>query len=277
MINENGFFEGRENKRLFYQNWLPDSKPIKAYIIAFHPLATHSDRINIIAEYLTEKGYAIYSFDLRGHWRNIVNIPGHIESMDHLQKDTILFKDMVKGVAGIKKVFLMGLSFGGLIALKYAISHPQTEGVIALSPELDILLEMSVAKKLVKKLSRDLTALVPYDINQKILTKDLKILRVYNTDKRRLIKISLKTYLEREKSMKWTLSNAKNLSCPVLIMQSGDDKLVDKKVVKKFYDSIKTKDKTYREYDGVLHDIWSEKLRTQVFQDLFIWLEKHIK
>ena len=36
MINKNGFFEGRETKKLFYQNWLPDSGIIKAYIIALH-------------------------------------------------------------------------------------------------------------------------------------------------------------------------------------------------------------------------------------------------
>ena len=60
-------------------------------------------------------------------------------------------------------------------------------------------------------------------------------------------------------------------------MQAGDDKLVDKKVTKKFFDSIKTEDKTYRVYDGISHEIWSEKQRAQVFKDLYIWLEKHIK
>jgi alpha-beta hydrolase superfamily lysophospholipase len=277
MKNESGYFEGRETTRLFYQYWLPESEKIKAYLIAFHPLGTHSDRIKIIAEYLTEKGYAIYAFDLRGHWRNIVNIPGHIESMDHLQKDIVLFMDVVREVAGDKKIFLLGLSFGGLIALTYAITHPQTDGVIALSPEIGVLKEISAAKKLAKKIARDPSALVPYEIDQKILTKDLKILKLYNTDKRRLKEISIKTYVDQEKTMKWVKNNAKNLSCSTLIMQAGDDRIVDKKIVKKFYDSVKTEDKTYKEYDGILHEIWSEKQRAQVFQDLFVWLEKHIK
>ena len=277
MKNESDYFEGRETTRLFYQYWLPDSGEIKAYLVAFHPLGAHSDRIKIIAENLTEKGYAIYAFDLRGHWRNIVNIPGHIESMDHLQKDIVLFLDVVKKIAGDKKVFLLGISFGGLIALMYAISHPQTDGVIVLSPELDLITEMSTVKKLVKKLSRDPSALIPYEIDQKILTRDLKILREYNTDKRRLKEITIKTYTDREQSMKWVRSNAKNLTCPVLIMQAGDDKIVDKKAVEKFYNSVKAEDKTYKDFDGLLHEIWTEKQRAHVFQELFIWLEKHFK
>ena len=90
MKNETGFFEGRELKKLFYQYWLPDSGEIKAYIIAFHGWGTHSDRLKTIAEYFTEKRYAIYAFDLRGHRRNAGDLPGHIESMDHIQKDTLL-------------------------------------------------------------------------------------------------------------------------------------------------------------------------------------------
>ena len=69
MINEKGHFEGRETKRLFYQYWLPDSGNIKAYIIALHSWGAHSDRMEVPAEYLTEVGYAIYAFDIRGHWR----------------------------------------------------------------------------------------------------------------------------------------------------------------------------------------------------------------
>ena len=64
MRNETGYFEGREVKRLFDQYWLPEES-VKAYLVIIHDLATHSDRMNNIAEYFTEKGYAIYSFDLR--------------------------------------------------------------------------------------------------------------------------------------------------------------------------------------------------------------------
>jgi len=114
-------------------------------------------------------------------------------------------------------------------------------------------------------------------IEQNILTSDIKILKKHIADKNKINKISWRSAAEIEKSMKWTIENVPNLLCPTLILQAGNDKLVDKETNKKFFDRIKSTDKTYREYDGLLHELWNEKSRLQVFQDMFIWLEKHIK
>lgn len=282
MINQNGFFEGRETKKLFYQKWLPDSEMIKAYIIALHGWGTHSDRINVPAEYFTEKGYAIYAFDIRGHWRNSGDFPGHIDSMDHIQKDIVLFMDLIKKHANDKKIFLMGHAFGALISLIFAINHPSIPGVIASSPLLKYIKDFSLSRKLGRKITGPISLISPNktmerDIEQNLLTSDIKILRKHISDKKRINKISWRSAAEIERSMKWTLENARDLLCPTLILQAGNDKLVDKETNKKFFEGIKSTDKTYREYDGLLHELWQEKGRAQVFQDMFIWLEKHIK
>ena len=281
MKNETGFFEGRELKKLFYQFWQPDSGEIKAYIIALHGWGTHSDRLILPAEYLTEKGYAVYSFDFRGHWRNAGDIPGHIDSMDHLQKDTLLFMDVIREISQDKKIFLMGHSFGGLISLIFAINHPKLAGVLISSPLLGMFLKLSMGKKVIKSLSKTLAKVSPnkildYLIDQNQLTSDLKILRKHIADKNKTEVMSAKTATEIDKFSKWAMENASKLHCPVLIMQSGDDKIVDKEKTKQFFELVNSKDKTYREYDGFLHELWSEKGRAQVYQDMYVWFEKHL-
>jgi len=282
MINKKGYFEGRETKRLFYQYWLPDSGDIKAYIIALHGWGAHSDRMEVPAENLTEKGYAIYSFDIRGHWRNAGNNPGHIDSMDHIQKDIVLFIDLIRKSAKDKKIFLMGQSFGALISLIFAINHPAIPGVIASSPLLRFSKNLSLSKRFGKKIAGPISKISPNKtidmvIEQNFLTSDIKILRKHIGDNKKIEKISLRSAAEMERSMKWTMENAANLLCPTLIIQAGKDKIVDKVMTKEFFENIKTKDKTYREYDGLLHELWNEKGRAQVFQDMFVWLEKHQK
>lgn len=281
MKNETGFFEGRELKKLFYQFWQPDSGEIKAYIIALHGWGTHSDRLIFPAEYLTEKGYAVYSFDFRGHWRNVGDIPGHIDSMDHLQKDTLLFMDVIREISQDKKIFLMGHSFGGLISLIFAINHPKLAGVLISSPLLGMFLKLSMGKKVIKSLSKTLAKVSPnkildYLIDQNQLTSDLKILRKHIADKNKTEVMSAKTATEIDKFSKWAMENASKLHCPVLIMQSGEDKIVDKEKTKQFFELVNSKDKTYREYDGFLHELWSEKGRAQVYQDMYVWFEKHL-
>ncbi|MFX0072948.1 MAG: alpha/beta hydrolase [Candidatus Hermodarchaeota archaeon] len=280
MKHNTDYFEGRENRELFYQCWLPENE-IKAYIIAIHGWATHSDRMKYPAEYFTDKGYAIYSFDLRGHWRNKGEFPGHIDSMDHLQKDIVLFMDIVKKDAGGKKIFLMGHSFGGLISLIYGINHPDLTGLLISSPQLGVGIKLSMGKKFAKKLSGPMSKVAPTKvvemiIEQNQLTSDLKILREHIADKNKLEIISIKTAAEMESSIKWALKNASKLMCPVLIMQAGNDKIVDGEKTKNFFNNVDSEDKTYKEYDGFLHELWNEKGRAQVFQDMFIWLEKHL-
>ncbi|MFX1396032.1 MAG: alpha/beta fold hydrolase [Promethearchaeota archaeon] len=276
MKNENGYFEGRETTKLFYQYWLPESGKVKGNIIAIHDWGTHSDRLALPAEFLTEKEYAIYAFDLRGHWRNAGDNPGHIVSMlDHIQKDIVLFMDVVKKAAGDKKIFVIGEGFGGLVALIYAINHPQLDGVIASSPELGLVEKLSASKKVEAKLKP--SKVLKYEINQKILTSDLKILKKHFSDKNKISVISAETASDRVASMKWAMNNASKLACSALITQAGQDRIVDKKKTKKFYEKAKSTDKKYIEYDDFYHELWQERGRAQVYQDLYVWLEQHIK
>ncbi|MFX1302989.1 MAG: alpha/beta hydrolase [Promethearchaeota archaeon] len=281
MRNETGHFKGRELKKLFYQSWIPDSGEIKAYIIAVHGWGTHSDRLKTPAKYFTEKGYAIYAFDLRGHWRNLGDIPGHIDSMDHIQKDTLLFMDFILEIAKNKKIFLMGHSFGGLVSLIFAINHPNLSGALISSPLLGMFLRLSMGKKVIKSISKTLARLAPNKIldniiDQNQLTSDLKILRQHIADKHKIEVISAKSAIEIDRSSKWAMENASKLLCPILLMQAGEDKIVDKGKTKQFFERVRSKDKTYREYDGFLHELWNEKGRAQVYQDMFVWLEKHL-
>jgi alpha-beta hydrolase superfamily lysophospholipase len=278
--NETGYFEGREVKKLFYQSWLPEND-IKAVLIAIHDLTAHSDRMYALAEYFTEKGYAIFSFDLRGHWRNMYGMPGNIDSIDHVQKDIVLFMDFVKKQVSNKKIFLIGHSFGGLISLNFAISHAGLPGVIVSSPMLGIFYDSIFGKKSAKKLTTSFLKLSPnklveIEVDQNQLTSDLKILRKHIADKNKLNKLPMKTVTELDSSIKIVMDNALNLICPILVLQSGDDKIVDKQKVKEFFKKAKSEDKTYREYEGFLHELWNERGRAQVFQDMSIWLEKHL-
>jgi alpha-beta hydrolase superfamily lysophospholipase len=282
MKNQTGYFEGRELTKLFYQYWLPDAGEIKAYIIGIHGWGTYSDRLTLPAEYLTDKGYAIYAFDLRGHYRNAGDTPGHIESIDHIQKDIVLFMDVLRNIAKDKKIFLMGHSFGGLMSLIYAINHPALSGVLISSPLLGMFMKLSVGKKVIKSISKNIVKLAPNKIltniiDQNQLTSDLKILRKHIADKNKINVISAKSATEIDKYTKWAMENASKLICPVLIMQAGNDKIVAKEKPKEFFDKVKSKDKSYKEYDGFLHELWNEKGRAQVYQDMFIWLEKHLK
>ncbi|MHA1148238.1 MAG: alpha/beta fold hydrolase [Promethearchaeota archaeon] len=277
MKNESSTFEGREHRELFYQYWLPDSGEVKAYLVALHDWGAHSDRFGVIAKELIGKGYGIYAFDLRGHWRNANKTPGHIDSIDHIKNDLVLFLGHIKPYIGNKKIFLLGHSLGGLIVLRYAVNRPNLDGLIIISPLLAFAVKIPGVKKFLKRLTKAPTDLMPFEIDQKLLTGDLKIVREYLKDKNRLKTMSIKSYAEIDKEMKNIMLDANGILCPIYILQAGDEKVTDKKVTKKFFDKVKSEDKTYKEYPLALHDLMAERNRAEVFQDIYIWLERHLK
>ncbi|MHA1763865.1 MAG: alpha/beta fold hydrolase, partial [Promethearchaeota archaeon] len=237
--------------------------------------ATHSDRFKLIADYLMEKGYGFHAYDLRGHYRSKGEIAGEIDSMDYLEKDLVLFIDFLKNQVGNKKIFLLGHGFGALIGLIYSIRHPDLPGIIVCAPDLGSAQKIKMGKKMLKKISTTFSQSITWEINQNLLTGDLKILKQFIKDKNVLKSITLNTKSERKKMQKWVMSNAKMLECPIFILQGGNDKIVDNKKIEQFFKNIKSKDKTHKKYDGFLHDLLNEKNRAQIFQDIHVWLEKH--
>ena len=69
MQHTEGKFLGRNNLNLYYQSWAPDGVPT-AVLIVVHGIAEHSGRYSNLVNYFVPKGYAIYSFDLRGHGKS---------------------------------------------------------------------------------------------------------------------------------------------------------------------------------------------------------------
>ncbi len=281
MKNETGYFEGFEQRKMFYQYWLPDSGEIKAYLIAMHGWGTHSDRIAVPAKYFIEKGFAVYSFDLRGHWRNAGDLKGHIKSLNHIQQDIQIFFDLIKKEAGEKKVFLIGHSFGGALSLIYAIEHPELPGVLVSSPELGLALKLNLTQKIAKAIFPLLVKIAPkaqvaIELVQEDLTNDPEILKEHIEDQEKLVAITTTTYGVMEKGMKYPLKNVNKLKVPCLIMQAGNDKIVDLEKTKEFYEKLEIEDKKFISYEGFLHELWNEKERHKVFKDMEEWLNNHL-
>ncbi|MFO7861502.1 MAG: alpha/beta fold hydrolase [Desulfosalsimonas sp.] len=69
------------------------------------------------------------------------------------------------------------------------------------------------------------------------------------------------------------------LSVPLLLQAAGDDHLVDAGASRKFFEQIKSSDKTLHIYPGLSHEIYNEEpsRRQQVLTDLEIWLENHVR
>ena len=106
---------------------------LKGKIFIVHGLGEHCHRYDRIIDFLTEKGYRIYSFDHRGHGRTHSHMTagkqghcGHIDTeIEVIMKD---ISEMIKmgeteDESSIIPKYLLGHSLGGLMSIYYAMTR----------------------------------------------------------------------------------------------------------------------------------------------------------
>ena len=107
---------------IFAQSWAPDGAP-RAVVALVHGLGEHSNRYPSLVEKLPSAGYAINTYDLRGHGRSggpRLYAPSFESLMTDIDRHIQNTKERFPGMP----VFLYGQSFGGEQVLYYACADP---------------------------------------------------------------------------------------------------------------------------------------------------------
>ena len=134
MKHKEGKFKGYKGLSLYYQCWLPDKSP-KAVLLVAHGLAEHSGRYKNLVNYFVPKGYAVYALDHRGHGKS-EGTRSYVGRFSDYLADLKTFFDKVRKEHRDAKIFLVGHSMGGTIAVAYAIEHQKELAGIILSGAL---------------------------------------------------------------------------------------------------------------------------------------------
>jgi lysophospholipase len=78
--------------------------------------------------------------------------------------------------------------------------------------------------------------------------------------------VSVRWYRELVKAIQIAHEKIADLpDLPLLVMQAGDDKIVDKTAVKAWFDQLSLSEKVYKEWPKLYHEIFNEPEREQVF------------
>src|SRR5256885_1125179 len=94
----------------------------RAAVLVLHGWFDHAGRWRETGERLCGAGYSAYLLDLRGHGRS-GGRPGHLSRFSQLLGDLQAFRRVVR-IRTERPQVLLGLSFGGLVALRYLETQP---------------------------------------------------------------------------------------------------------------------------------------------------------
>lgn len=109
------------------------------------------------------------------------------------------------------------------------------------------------------------------------ICSDLEVVKAYREDPLVLREATMNLYVEfLINGTSYASSEMKSYKYPCLITQGEEDKIVPKEIAKNLYDSISSKDKTIKNYEGLYHEILNEKKKDMVIDDMINWLDKRV-
>jgi len=268
-------WKARDGLELYARGWKPEAP--KAVVVLVHGHGEHVNRYHHVAAALTQAGYALQGFDLRGHGQS-GGQRGHTPTYENLLDDiTDFIAEAQKRYPGLP-VFLYGHSMGGNQVINYVLRTPNgLKGVIATGPWLKLAFDPPAAQVLVAKLLNSLISSfsLASGLNQEALSRDPEVVRKYVADPLVHDKISVRLYTGMYAHGFWALEHAAELKIPMLLMHGSADKLTSAPASQEFAKKA-GKFVTLRIWNGFYHEIHNEPEQAEVLQVMVGWLNQQL-
>lgn len=259
-----------------YSHGLPGAA---AQIVILHGYAEHVGRYGELVSVLNGAGFACHLMDLRGHGTS-AGERGFVEDFEsYLQDlDAMLAGELGKKL-GAGPRFLLGHSLGGLIATHYVLHRPEAFSALALSspffaPAAEVPAwkswAVAAAARFVPKLS------LSGQLDARGLTRDQEKVRQYREDPLVFDVVNTRWFSEAREAQEELLAKAPQITLPVFMAIGERDPVASPARGRKIFGLFGSADKTLREYPGMLHEVFNEVGREEVFSDLVAWLQGRV-
>jgi len=263
-----------DGQPLFVRDW-PSSRAHDAVLIV-HGLGEHSGRYQRMAQWFHTRGYAVRSYDQRGHGQT----PGRRGALAHpddlLEDLTTVYNDYAQSLP--KRPLLLGHSMGGLVAARTVLDRRVQPPALVLSSPALRTWEPAWRQKLAATLAKALPNLpMPNGLPFNKLSHDPQVEPAYRADPLRhgWVTPRLADFIFRAGDA--SVADASKLTVPTLLLVAGADKLVNPSGSRDFSSATWAGNKvTTRYFDSLYHELFNEAepARSQVLKQLGDWLQK---
>jgi len=272
--------DGQDGIAFYVQGWEPDHGKPRASIALIHGLGEHTSRYTHVGKVMTEAGYALAGFDLRGHGKS-GGPRGHTSSLDAYMQDIRQFLELLRQRYPDIPHFLYGHSLGGLLTLTYAIQHGAgLKGVMVTSSALRSPLQKQKAKVAMAKILGSLLPAVtlPSGLDPMAISHDPDVVQKYIRDPLVHSSTSLGFGKAALKAVDLCFTRAKEFPAPLLMMHGTGDRIAYSSGSEEFAKLVGSAggDVTLKLWDELYHEVHNEPEKAEVFRFMIEWLDRHL-
>ncbi|WP_100373834.1 alpha/beta hydrolase [Bacillus sp. FJAT-45037] len=248
--------------------WKWEISEPRGVVVIVHGAGEHHGRYKWLAKKWNEHGFDVIMGDLpgqgktRGKRGHIQSFTQYLDSIEEWLEEARL-KNM--------PIVLLGHSMGGLAVIRTLMERNPVQIVAAIlsSPCVGLASPPPKTKALATKMIHRIapTFSAKSGIRSEQCTRNEEIREEYIKDELRVTRVSARWYQELTKAMHIAKRYPEKMpNIPVLVMQSGEDYLVDQVAVRDWFDSLLLSEKYFKEWEGLYHEIFNEPEREEVFR-----------
>ncbi|HEY7348365.1 MAG TPA: lysophospholipase [Ktedonobacterales bacterium] len=261
-----------DGPRLFCRVWRASSP---ATVLILHGLGAHSGWFIDMGNALAERGLNVWIVDHRGFGRS-EGPRGHVTDYHRYLQDSDAVVDAIHAAQPGTRLVLLGHSMGGIFATHYAAAHPEKlAGMLLLNPWIKDQSKVSVGTLLevvIRGMFRS-SRLFPLAGGADVMTTNPEAVKLLNADPY-WVRAESAAFLWQITLMRGkTLSQARRVTLPALVLQAGQDRSVVASASEKAFRRLGSADKTWKTYPTYAHDSEFEPDRSALDDDIANWIK----
>lgn len=306
MVKEEFYYPSADGKTNIHAVlWLPEEKPIAVLQIS-HGVTEHILRYEAVAEYFTEKGFAVTGNDHIGHGTSIAENAepmffGTSGSWQWVVRDMCICKEKMRKRFPDIPYCLLGFSLGSFLVRTCLIQYPGTVDAAVLIgtgqiPAFQIAIAREVVKQEIHKVGEEHTSPVIKKLTFETYNKKFAPNRTefdwlcsndtalddYIADSLCGEYLSSGLFRELLSGMAFTgkMENIRkmDMELPILLASGKQDPVGEwgKGVVRTYrcFKKAGMKDVKVKLYSGLRHDILHENKREEICNDIYVWMKR---
>ena len=270
------FFQSRDGTQLHEETW-PAAGKATASVVIIHGYGEHIARYDEAARAIAAAGFSVRGLDLRGHGQS-GGVRGFCNRFDDYLDD--VDAEVGRARAEGLPVFLLGHSFGALVAPHYALRHPTSiAGLVLTSPYWKLALAQPALKIWAGKLASIIAPklALPSGLKGADVCRDPAIAAKYDADPLNNKNATARWFTESTTAQEQLLVRAPELTLPTLLLVGEADRIAAAPQARVVFERIRSKDKTLRMLAGQYHEVLNEPkpTRDQTVAEIVEWLRAH--
>jgi len=261
---------------LFVRHYRAEHAPADRTLFIVHGMSEHGERYNHVSQVAAARGWNVVVSDLRGHGRS-GGVPTHVDDFDRYLDDL----EAVRTHFGLapERTAILGHSMGGLLTalLLQRNSGFFSAGVLT-SPLLAVKVQIS---RFTIALGKAAALVYPQTrfrsrVDQDHTTRNADVLAKRAVDPYIHRSVTAGWYFAMEAALKRAWAQTASIRCPLLLLQAGEDRIVDPDVPRPWLDQVASSDKTFRLYPEHYHELLNEPDWPETIDLILNWLEERV-